>query len=414
MKIQDIRPIPGPNIYSHRPALIMKLQLESLAGRESREFLHFNNALLDLLPGLKTHHCSKGKAGGFVQRLEEGTYFGHIVEHVALELTTLAGVPVVHGKTRETDVPGCYQVIVEYTAEQGTQFLLQTAVTCVEALLREVPFPLEEKIEEARNIIARTQPGPSTQAILDAAIRRGIPWRRLGSASFLQLGYGKHRRFIQAAMTSQTSAIAVDIACDKEFTKKLLREACIPVPEGSVVETWEEARQMQQELTGALVVKPYNGCQGKGVSLNLTTEQQLESAYQIARQYADKVVIEEMLQGRDYRVLIVNGKIVAVSERIPAHVVGDGIHTIAELIEILNQDPARGDGHDKSLTRLEVDPMMIAYLQKCGLTINQLWVNKSSCVNARISLPAEQLKMLPNLFTLRWQLYVSGQRASLD
>lgn len=369
MKIIDIRTLAGPNIYSHRPVLIMRIQLEELANRESREFPAFNTQLLELLPGVKSHFCSKGEPGGFIERLKSGTYFGHIIEHIALELTELAGVPVFHGKTRETEIPGCYKVIVEYSAEQGTRYLLETAVAFTKSLLKGKSFPLQEKIEEAKRIIARTEPGPSTKAILDVAIQRGIPWRRIGSESLVQLGYGKHRRFIQAALSSQTSAIAVDIACDKELTKTLLREAGIPVPEGNVVRTWEEALQVRQEIAGAVVVKPYNGCQGKGVSLNITTEPQLESAYRVARQYADKIVMEEMLQGRDYRVLIVNGKMVAACERVPAKVIGDGTHTIAELIEIVNQDPARGDGHDKSLTRLQVDPMMIAYLQKCDLTI---------------------------------------------
>ncbi len=370
MRIVEIRTQAGPNIYSHRPVLVMKLALEDLAERESREFSGFHKQLLTLLPGLHAHHCSLGEPGGFVKRLAEGTYFGHVVEHVALELTDLAGSPVIHGKTRETGVPGIYRVIIEYTAEQGTRFLLKTAVELVEALLREEEFPLADKLKEAQRIIAQTEPGPSTNAILQAATRRGIPWRRLSDASLVQLGYGKNRKLIQAAMTGQTSAIAVDIACDKELTKTLLSEAGIPVPRGVIVETEAEAVAVLQEFEGAVALKPYNGCQGKGVSLNLTTVAQVEQAFHIARQYASKVVVEEMLSGRDYRILIVNGKLVAASERVPAHVIGDGAHTIAELIEIVNQDPARGDGHGKSLTRLLVDPVMQAYLKKCGRAIN--------------------------------------------
>jgi cyanophycin synthetase len=370
MKIVEIRSQAGPNIYSYRPVLVMKLELEGLAERESKEFAGFNERLLKLLPGLHAHHCALGEPGGFVKRLNEGTYFGHIVEHVALEMTTLVGVPVRHGKTRETDVPGTYRVIIEYTAEQGTRFLLRAAVELVEALLRGEEFPLDEKLKEAQRVIARTELGPSTSAILQAATRRGIPWRRLSDGSLVQLGYGKNRKLIQAAMTEQTSAIAVDIASDKELTKTLLSEAGIPVPRGVVVETEAEAVAALQEFDGPVALKPYNGNQGKGVSLNLTTPAQVEQAFRIAQQYAGRVVVEEMLSGRDYRILIVNGKLVAASERVPAHVVGDGTHTIAELIEIINQDPARGDGHGKSLTRLVIDPVMMAYLHKCGHTIN--------------------------------------------
>jgi cyanophycin synthetase len=370
MKIIEIRTQAGPNIYSYRPVLVMKLELESLAKRESKEFPGFNERLLNLLSGLHSHHCALGEPGGFVARLHEGTYFGHIVEHVALELTELAGVPVKHGKTRETEVPGTYRVIIEYRAEQGTRFLLRTAVELVDALLREESFLLAEKLKEAQKIIAQTELGPSTNAILQAAARRGIPWRRLGDNSLLQLGYGKNRKLIQAATTGQTSSIAVDIASDKELTKSLLSEAGIPVPQGAIAETEAEAVAALLELGGPVALKPYNGCQGQGVSLNLSTEAQVDQAFRIARQYADKVVVEEMLSGRDYRILIVNGKLVAASERVPAHVIGDGTHTIAELIEIINQDPERGDGHGKSLTRVVVDPVMMAYLKKCGRTIN--------------------------------------------
>lgn len=186
----------------------------------------------------------------------------------------------------------------------------------------------------------------------------------------MQLGYGKHRKLIQAALTGQTSSIAVDIASDKELTKSLLSAAGIPVPRGGVAATEAEALAALQELDGPVALKPYNGCQGKGVSLNLSTVAEVEQAFRSAQQYADKVVIEEMLSGRDYRSLIVNGKLVAASERVPAHVNGDGRHTIAELIEIINQDPERGDGHGKSLTRVVVDSVVLAYLKKCGRAIN--------------------------------------------
>ncbi len=372
MRIDEIRTLAGPNICSHRPALVMKLFLDELTGRESREFSDFNERLLDLLPGLREHHCAQERPGGFFERLESGTYFGHIIEHIALELTCLADIPVFHGKTRRLDESGCYNIYVEYKAEQGTKFLLCKAVDVVEALLRGEAFPLEETIIEAKKLVNRTELGPSTKSIVDAAIRRNIPWRRIGQGSLVQLGYGKYRKLIQASVTSQTSAVGVDISCDKALTKTLFHEASIPVPEGVVVESEGDAVIALMEIDKPVAVKPLNGSQGKGISLNLTTAAQVEHAFRLARQYSSNVIIEEMLTGHDYRVLVVNGRMVAASERIPAHIIGDGRHKIIQLIEIVNQDPERGDGHDKSLTRLTLDPLMMEFLREQDLTINSV------------------------------------------
>ncbi|HWQ32084.1 MAG TPA: cyanophycin synthetase [Blastocatellia bacterium] len=370
MRIGEIRALAGPNIYSHRPVLLMTLDLENLAGRESYEVPGFNERLLALLPGLNEHHCSKNRPGGFIERLQEGTWFGHIVEHVALELTKLAGIGAIHGKTRQTGEPGWFRIAIEYKAEQGTKYLLRTAVALVEALVRNKPFPLAERLKEAEAIIARTEPGPSTQSIIRAALRRGIPVRRIGTDSLVQLGYGTQRRFIQAAMTSQTSAVAVDIAADKDLTKRLLREAGIAVPEGCLAATEAEALAAPDEIGWPVAVKPGNGCQGKGVSLNLTTPVQVRHAFRLAQQYSAKVIVEQQFTGRDYRVLVVNGKMVAASERIPACVTGDGEHTIAQLIEIINQQPERGEDHEKALTRIRPDAVMTEFLRRQGLDLS--------------------------------------------
>lgn len=370
MRIRSIRTIAGPNIYSHRPVLILHLSLDELDGRETREFAGFNERLRQLLPGIEEHYCSRAKPGGFLERLAEGTYFGHVVEHVALELTGLAGVPVFHGKTRTARQHGGYYVVVEYQAEQGTRYLLQTAVELVAALLKNEEFPLKDRVEEARRIISATEFGPSTRAIVAAAERRGIPWRRLGNDSLVQFGYGRQRKLIQAAMTGATSAVAVDIASNKHLTKCLLEEAGIPVPTGEIVISPEEAVTVWKRIGHSVVIKPMNGFQGKGVSLYLTSAAQIEAAFRLARNYSEKIIIEEQLKGRDYRVLVVNGKVIAASERIPAHIVGDGARTIAELIEVLNQDPQRGDGHDKPLTRVTVHAALLGYLEKCGLTLD--------------------------------------------
>ena len=364
MRVERIRTLAGPNVYTYRPALLMRLDLEDLAERESRELSGFNERLLELLPGLRKHTCGKGYPGGFVERLDGGTSFGHVVEHVAIELTSPAGVPVAHGKTRYAGTPGVYNVVVEYKAETATEYLLRVAVELVESLVKGEAYPLEEKLREARRLVARYELGPSTRAIVEAAARRNIPVFRLGTDSLVQLGYGKHRRFIQAAMCDGTSAVAVEIAGDKELTKKLLEQVSIPVPRGALVETEEGALAALRSLGAPVVVKPLDGRQGLGVSLNLSTPEEVLLGFRIAREYSRHVLVEELFEGRNYRLLVVGGRMVAASERTPCAVKGDGAHTIRELIDLANLDPLRGEGHEKPLTQIFVDDIMLAHLAK--------------------------------------------------
>jgi cyanophycin synthetase len=366
MRIERIRTLAGPNIYTYHPALLMRLDLEDLAEQESRELAGFNERLLELLPGLGEHTCAKGYAGGFVERLHEGTYFGHVVEHVAIELTNQAGAPVSHGKTRYAGSPGVYNVVVEYKAEAATEYLLRVAVELVEALIKGEAYPLEEKLKAARSLVARHALGPSTRAIVEAAERRNIPAFRIGPGSLVQLGYGKHRRFIQAAMCDGTSAVGVEVASDKDLTKTLLEQASIPVPRGALVETEEEALAALQSLGAPVVVKPLDGRQGRGVSLNLSTPEEVLLGFHIAREYSRHVLVEELFEGRNYRVLVVGGRVVAASERTPCAVNGDGEHTIRELIDVANLDPQRGEGHEKPLTQIVFDEIMLACLAKAG------------------------------------------------
>jgi cyanophycin synthetase len=372
MRVESIRTLAGPNVYTHRPALLMRLDLEDLSERESREFDGFDERLVALLPGLSTHHCSKGYPGGFAERLRDGTYFGHVVEHVALALMDLAGVGVNHGKTRVAERPGLYHVVVEYKAEQTTRFLLETAVALVSAVLAGEPFALEEKLCEARRLAARTELGPSTRAIVEAAERRGIPWARVGSDSIVQLGWGRHRRFVQAATSDLTSSVSVEIAGDKELTKQLLEQASIPVPRGRVVRTEGEALAAFREACGPVVVKPLDGRQGCGVSLNLTSAEEVARAFHLAREFSSNVLVEELIRGRNYRVLVVGGRAVAASERAACHVVGDGRRTVAQLIEEANRDPLRGEGHEKPLTKIKVDEIVLAHLARTGRTLEQV------------------------------------------
>lgn len=372
MKILDIRNLAGPNVYSHRPMLVMRLDLEDLAEKESGDIEGFTDRLLGLVPGLAFHHCSKGRPGGFVERLREGTYFGHTVEHVALDLTVLAEIATVHGKTRLAEAPNVYNVAIEYKAEQATRYLLATAVELVEALAKGGTFPLEERIREAKSIAAETELGPSTRSIVDAAARRGIPWTRLNQESLVQLGYGKNLHFIQAAMTDQTNAIAMEAASDKDLTKTLLERAAIPVPKGIIARTAEEAVAAMEEIGPPVVVKPLDGRQGKGVSLNLTTADEVTRAFDAAAEFSRHILVEELLEGGNYRVLVVNGKVVAASERVPCHVVGDGEHTVAELIEMENRNPLRGKGHEKPLTQIKIDTILQDFMRKEGIRLEDV------------------------------------------
>ena len=371
MKIESIRTLHGPNVYSHRPVLLMRLDLGELAERESHEFKGFNERLLTLLPGIENHHCSLGHPGGFVIRLEEGTYFGHIVEHVALELTELTGIGRAHGKTRR-DSGSVYNVAIEFRAEQASTYLFEQAVKLLEAVLRARTFPLDSVLEKAKRLVIDAEPGPTTRAIIEAAEKRNIPCRRDGTGNRIQLGYGKHLHYVQAAMTSQTSAIAVELAQDKEETKDRLERSGIPVPKGKVVSTLRQATKAADEIGRRVVVKPVNGRQGNGVSLEVSTPEEMKVAFEAAKNFSSAVLIEEMFEGRNYRVVIVGGRMVAASERLLPHVIGDGFNAIRDLIAFENRNPLRGEGHEKPLTKIKVDSDVLSHLQHAGMSLDTI------------------------------------------
>lgn len=367
----------------------MRLDLEELDGKETREFKGFNDRLLACLPGLNEHQCSLGRPGGFVQRLEEGTYFGHVVEHVAIELAALADVGANHGKTRYSGEPRVYNVAIEYKAEQASRYLLAVAVRLVTAVLNSEVFPVGKEIWEAKQIAVQTELGPSTRAIVEAAEQRNIPWRREGEESLVQLGYGKHRHYIQAAMTDRTSATAVELVQDKDYTKTLLSRAGIPVPEGRVVKSTTEAIAAMHELGAPVVVKPLTGRQGNGVSIGLETADEMQQAYQDASLFSPAVLVEKLLTGRNYRLLVVDYKLVAASERKPCTVTGDGKHTIKELIDLEDRNPLRGEGHEKPLTQIRVDHSVVQHLKRIGLTTKYVPRDKEEVtLSERVNLSA--------------------------
>jgi cyanophycin synthetase len=352
--------------------LVMTLDLEGLAAVESCAVAGFVDRLIARLPGLTDHHCAAGRPGGFIERLREGTYFGHIVEHVALELSDAARIPVNRGKTVATDVPGRYLVAVAYKSERGMTCLLRTAVEFVQALIDDVPYPLDDRLQEARDLVAKYELGPSTRAVVDAAARRGIPWSRVNEDSLVRLGHGRGIRHIEATLTDRTSTIAVDLAANKHETKRLLAGAGLPVPQGCVVSSREEAMACASKGALPAVVKPLDGNQGRGVSLNLSTAEQVAEAFDLASEVSSRAIVEEMYRGNDYRIVIVDGRMVAAAQRIPAHVWGDGVHSIRELIDFVNHDPRRGNGHEKPLTKITADPLVLAILKRHGRSLDDV------------------------------------------
>ncbi len=371
MEIADISVYSGRNIYSHYPVIKVRLDLGEYADRTSAQLPLFADRLLSVLPSLREHHCSRGCSGGLAQRLNEGTYLGHVVEHIILELQHLAGFKTLYGKTRSTEDPAMYEIVVEYQVAAAATEAAHQAVAIVNALLEgKTPPEIEAVLKRLQDLAARFQLGPTSRALVQAALSRNIPVLRLDDSCLIQLGYGHSQRRIEAALTSLTSCLAVDIAGDKSRTKKILHQAAIKVPAGRLVVAEEEAVTAFRELEGPVVLKPESGNQGKGVSLNLNTVAEVRAAYTLARNFGQRVLIEKHIAGRHLRALVVNGKAVAVAERLPAHVVGDGKHNLRQLIEVTNNDPSRGEGHEKVLTKIKVDPVVIMALARSGLTFD--------------------------------------------
>ncbi len=372
MKIRDIRAFTGRNIYSFQPVIRMQVDLEELCGRETADYPGFNDRLLGLLPSLAGHGCSYGEPGGFVRRLREGTFFSHVLEHMAIELQCLAGTAVAFGKTRRQVEAGVYDIVFGCRAKEGGLAAGRYAVEIVSKLLRGEAVSIEPIIREIRTIIDRTELGPSTAALVQAAKARQIPVLRIGAGSLVQLGYGANQKRIQATTTANTGCIAADIACDKILTKEVLELAGVPVPAGGAVATPEEAAAVAAALGYPVVVKPHNGNQGKGVTLNLRSAREVKAAFRLATHYSDQVIIEKYIDGKHYRIIVVNGKVEAAAERLPAFITGDGQSTIRQLVERENSNPQRGEGHARPLTRIAVDAVVLMHLARQGLNVDTI------------------------------------------
>ncbi len=352
----------GPNYWAREPVIRMLVDLGSLEDFPSNAIPGFVDALVELMPSLEDHACSLGRRGGFLTRLRDGTWAGHVAEHIALELQNLAGMDVRHGKTRSAPGRGRYNVIYEVREEQVGADAGQFAVRLVNHLVAPddpaQAFDFASELERLIRLAERQAFGPSTQALIDEAVSRDIPYIRLDRHSLVQLGQGVHQQRIRATMTSKTGGIAVDIASDKSLTNRLLDSAGLPVPRAEVVETADEAVAAARRLAYPVVVKPLDGNHGRGVALDLRSEEAVREAFDgaLRETRSGTVVVESYITGNDYRVLVIGGRMAAVAQRVPASVTGDGRHTVRELVDIANRDPRRGIGHEKVLTRIRMGP----------------------------------------------------------
>jgi cyanophycin synthetase len=357
MKILEIKVLKGPNFWSiRRPKLIqLKIDLEEMEEKPTNLIPGFRERLEKTLPSIYEHRCSELIPGGFLLRVEEGTWLGHVIEHVALELQTLAGMDMGFGRTRTTGKKGEYFVVFDYMEEEAGVYAAKAAYRLVEALANDKEYDFEGDIQKLRELREDTRLGPSTGSLVNEAIKRGIPYIRLNKESLVQLGYGIHQKRIRATIASTTSCIAVDIAGDKEETKNLLGAAEIPVPKGRIIYSNESAQDAVDAIGYPMVIKPINGNHGKGATTNITTLEQAEKALEAARYYNRHVIGERFITGFDFRILVINYKFVCAALRTPASVTGDGVLTIKELVHETNLDPRRGYGHEKVLTQIKID-----------------------------------------------------------
>jgi cyanophycin synthetase len=371
MKILKVQALRGPNIWSvQRKKLIqMRLDLEEMEQFPTNKIEGFRERIEAMFPTMIEHRCSEGVRGGFFSRIERGTWMGHVIEHIALEIQTLAGMETGFGRTRETKTPGIYNVVFSYTEENVGMFAAESSVNIANALIKGETYDLEADIKRMREIRERVRLGPSTGSIVEEAVIRDIPWIRLGTNSLVQLGYGINQMRFQATITCKTSSIAVDIACNKEQTKKMLDDASIPVASGGICVDEEDLEAVVKKIGYPIVLKPLDGNHGKGASINVKTWEDAVAGLAYAKKYSHRIIVEKFITGFDFRVLIIDNKLVAAAKRVPAHVVGNGKDSIQQLIDTTNLDPRRGYGHENVLTEIDVDRDTTDLLEKLNYTL---------------------------------------------
>ena len=377
MNILNINVMSGPNLWSvKRPRLVvMQLDIEDLEYRPTNEIEGFYERISELIPGLYEHQCSEGVPGGFFTRIKEGTWIGHVVEHIAIEIQMMAGIEAGFGQTRETGVKGNYYVVFDCADEESGRLVAEKAVLIAQNLVDGIETDLDQHIEEIRIKNFENTPGPSTSSILKEAASRDIPAIKLEDNSTWQLGYGCNQKRISATITSSTSFNAVDIACNKEICRDLLKSMYVPIAEGAAIESLDELKDLIDSLGFPLVIKPVNGNQGRGVTTDVVTYEQAEQAYQFASTISKRVLVERCIPGFDFRLLMVDGKLAAAAKRTPAHVVGDGKSSVQQLINKVNSDPKRGDGHENILTKIHAGPAATIILSQKNYTLNTVLKN---------------------------------------
>lgn len=374
MKIREINATRGPNYWSIRrhKLIVMVLDLEEMEDQPSNKVPNFLERIKNMFPNMQTHRCSIGTPGGFFQRVEEGTWMGHIIEHIALEIQSMAGMETGFGRTRTFGEHGVYNVVFDYHEEAVGRYAAKTAVDICQSLIDGTAYDLLPDIQHMRELRERVRLGPSTGSIIEEAELRGIPWIRLNEHSLCQLGYGENQKRIRATITSETSSIGVELACDKEDTKFMLEQAEVPVPKGTIIRKESSLEESCKYVGFPLVVKPIDGNHGRGITVNVNSYDDALTAFHAASKVSSAVIIERFITGVDYRLLVINNRFVAAALRTPANVVGNGASTIQELIDEVNADPRRGYGHEKILTQISVNDLTIGLIKAKGYALDSV------------------------------------------
>lgn len=387
MKILSSNIYEGKNIYSHKKCIRLDVDLEGYCETPSKEIEGFNDELVNMIPELYTHRCGIDEDGGFVKRLKEGTYLAHICEHMIIAIQNIIGIEVAYGKAREVE-GDIYQIIYQYQYPKAGIECAKLAIDIINGLINGIIIDFKSRVSIIKEMLNEELIGPSTLAVCEAAQKQGLPVMKLGSSSFYQIGYGKQGRVIEASITSNTSCIAADISCDKLLTKELLDLQNLPVARGAKVYNVISLLREADRIGYPLVLKPQYGNKGRGVILGIKNEKELITAYQKLINEFDDIILEEYHKGDDYRVCVVNNKVVGVSLRVPPYIIGDGNKSVEELIDELNSHEYRGEGHEKPLTKVKKDAMLNSFISEQGYTLNSILENEKKLLlrkNANLS-----------------------------
>lgn len=384
MDIRSINAMRGPNYWSVRRhnLIVMVLDLQEMEASPSNKIEGFPERLKAMFPTMYSHRCSEGCEGGFFMRVDEGTWMGHIIEHIALEIQTLAGMDTGFGRTRGYGEEGVYSVVFSFIEESVGRYAAKMAVDICEALIKGEAYDMTDDIQKMRELREDDRLGPSTGSIIEEAQSRGIPWIRLNKYSLCQLGYGANQKRIQATVTSETSSIGVELACDKEDTKYLLEQAEVPVPRGDIIRRERSLEEACRYVGFPLVIKPVDGNHGRGITVDIQNYEDALKGFHNAKDSSRSgaIIVEKFITGEDYRLLVINNVLVAAAKRTPAHVIGDGKSTVQELIDIVNSDPRRGFGHEKVLTQITTNELTLNIIKDAGYNLDSVLVNEEMLI----------------------------------